>query len=557
MAIVKIKWNKSASDTLGYVLGEREEGDPVGSLNCSPEKDAAINEFEAVRSLSATRTRNEAIHVIQSWSPEESRRLSRDTVNEMGMKLASDYFKGHQFLVVTHSHGEHLHNHIVVNPVSLETGRRIANKKAHLYNLRRVNDSICADRGLSVLPPDAIGRARGLPDRAGQIAKFKGGSYLLDLMQKIDFARAYSTSHESFGGILSELGVATRINDQSITFYYGEEKRGKRGARLGKVYDKPGLDATFAANQARAALFGLPSTGALIPLEELRRARGASIPDYCRRNGIALATNAKGERIISGCNSVVVGENQWVNARNRTRGSLLEFAASHRNQTYLRAVAEINGSPSLLELERKLGPVKHRFVSVHVPKPGAPTWVTGVDRVASFIGAFGADRATARSLFDDGRIAPQANGRIRIFAHGARESFIEYAEPLPSKWVRSGASKTHRPFHASRGEGRDLVVFTDPLAFIRRRGRDVASDRRRSDGILALLDPVAAPVDKYLAENPHVRRVRVVVPQGRGTPQADLDFFHILRGRYATRGVEVEQVSPERALSRGGPSLSL
>jgi len=173
MAIVKIKWNKSASDTLGYVLGEREAGDPVDSRDCSPEKEAAVNEFEAVRSLATTQTRNEAIHVIQSWSPDESKRLSRDDVNAMGMKLAGDYFKGHQFLVVTHSHGEHLHNHIVVNPVNLETGRRIANKKAHLYNLRRANDAICAEKGLSVLPPDAIGRARGLPDRAGLVCALR------------------------------------------------------------------------------------------------------------------------------------------------------------------------------------------------------------------------------------------------------------------------------------------------------------------------------------------------------------------------------------------------
>ena len=66
---------------------------------------------------------NQSIHMIQSWSPAESKSLTRDHVHAMGIKLASRFAPGHQFIVQTHDDQPHYHNHIMINPVSIDTGK--------------------------------------------------------------------------------------------------------------------------------------------------------------------------------------------------------------------------------------------------------------------------------------------------------------------------------------------------------------------------------------------------------------------------------------------------
>lgn len=82
---------------------------------------------------------------MQSWSAEESHLLGKEQFHEIGRKLAERYFPGHEFVIKTHTDKAHTHNHIAVNAVNYETGRKFENKhiRHKLKELRRMSDRLC------------------------------------------------------------------------------------------------------------------------------------------------------------------------------------------------------------------------------------------------------------------------------------------------------------------------------------------------------------------------------------------------------------------------------
>ena len=138
MATVKIRFNRLAAPTIRYVLSHGRAGDPLDGENCTPDPKTLVEQFQAVREMHNFKGGNEIAHLIQSWSPEESQRLSPNGVNDMGRELAGRATsRGISVFVATHTDRDHIHNHIVVSTVHLETGKRIHNKFKHLHELRQ------------------------------------------------------------------------------------------------------------------------------------------------------------------------------------------------------------------------------------------------------------------------------------------------------------------------------------------------------------------------------------------------------------------------------------
>jgi len=405
MAYVKCRPVVNAAKQIRYLFAKQLPGDPSFGEKVTPEAEAAIQEFKAVRDLFPNKRRKwQAYEVFQSFSPEESKRLTREEVNDMGKALASEYFKGHQFIVVTHSDRAHLHNHIFVNAVNMETGRSIPPKLEHTYRLREISNQISRSRGLSVINQEASERASRAPAKVQRMRRFKGHSYILDMMEKADFAQKYATSYDQYKTILLEFGIGVQIENKNITYFYPGETRGKRGSKMGRNYNKTSLEKTFRENDEKfqkhpeglanlkAEINGMrskkgeslkfpvasskpekdygastktergsekyhyPSDDALkdslLPIDEIRRAREVSIIDYCKRNRIALATNEKGETVLKGKEFAVLSDREWVNTKNKTRGTIIEFVAARHNTSYLGAIAKINNNPRVL-LRRK------------------------------------------------------------------------------------------------------------------------------------------------------------------------------------------------------------
>ena len=82
-----------------------------------------------------------------------------------------------------------------------------------------------------------------------------------------------------------------------------------------------------------------------------------------------------------------------------------------------------------------------------------------------------------------------------------------------------------------------MTLFLDPKSYLKGGSSNLFDARHHRDGILVLMEPNKAVVDRYLTENPGVNKVHCVTPKGRGLVQSELDFFGVLKSHLATRGI--------------------
>ena len=68
------------------------------------------------------------------------------------MEFAKRFTKGkHSFIVCTHIDKSHVHNHIIINSVDLDCRRKFRNFWNSAWAIRRINDKLCLEHGLSVV----------------------------------------------------------------------------------------------------------------------------------------------------------------------------------------------------------------------------------------------------------------------------------------------------------------------------------------------------------------------------------------------------------------------
>ena len=88
-------------------------------------------------------------HFVQSFSENDD--LTPQEVNAIGLELAQRAFPGYEVVIATHIDTNHLHNHLVVNSVSCENGKKLHQNRDTLLTHRQLNDEICIAHGLCVL----------------------------------------------------------------------------------------------------------------------------------------------------------------------------------------------------------------------------------------------------------------------------------------------------------------------------------------------------------------------------------------------------------------------
>lgn len=144
MATIKLgKASQSAVGTLKYC---EQKAVVKSGKDCDVE--FAQRQFKTTRDLFGQDKGRQAYMVIQSFKPGE---VTAESANEIGLEFAEKCFKGHEVAVYTHTDKEHIHNHLVVNSVHFETGRKLQINKKDIYELQAYNDQIARNRGLSVL----------------------------------------------------------------------------------------------------------------------------------------------------------------------------------------------------------------------------------------------------------------------------------------------------------------------------------------------------------------------------------------------------------------------
>ncbi len=223
----------------------------VSGINCS--KHNAYNEMIAVKRRFGERGKNIAYHGYQSFAagevtPAEAHQIGVETARRM-------WGEKYQVIVTTHLNTDNVHNHFVVNSVSFKNGKKFRNGIGDRLELRKISDSICAERNKSVIEGHKFfsNKKEYWIEKSGQL------SHREMLRRDIDEALSLCTSHKSLEYYLKCLGYRFERD-----FYYDHPsikadgwKRSVRIDGLGERFSKEKIRERLLKNQRDPALYAI------------------------------------------------------------------------------------------------------------------------------------------------------------------------------------------------------------------------------------------------------------------------------------------------------------
>lgn len=235
MATTKLGNTKSASRAINYAEKRAEER---SGLNC--DIDYAKSSFKQTRALYGKENGIQAHTVIQSFKPGE---VTPEQCNQLGLELAEKIAPNHQVAIYTHTDKEHVHNHIVINSIDLETGRKYQSNKQQRDLVKQANDDICREHGLSV-PERDTAKLRYTQAEKSLIEKDQY-SWKDDLREKIEHAKEHTSDFKSFSEHLEKSGIEFKVRGKNVSYKPENVNKWVRGKTLGQDYDKGALEYEF------------------------------------------------------------------------------------------------------------------------------------------------------------------------------------------------------------------------------------------------------------------------------------------------------------------------
>lgn len=229
MATIKLSTTKNANALLKYA---EKRAEVSNSLDC--DTDYVRNQFKATREIWGKNGGIQAHHVIQSFKPDE---VDPQQANEIGLQLAEKLAKGHEVAVYTHTDKDHIHNHIVINAVNYEDGRKFhAHGQEAIDHVRKISDELCKEHGLSIVEEHSADVRYTLAEQS--LLEKGESSWKDEIRMAIDQAKEQTTSFEEFQERLKEEGVQATLRGKNITYEHLESNKKVRGTKLGLAYEK-------------------------------------------------------------------------------------------------------------------------------------------------------------------------------------------------------------------------------------------------------------------------------------------------------------------------------
>lgn len=216
MAIIKFTSGKINPRTvINYVCNKEKTTDKlISGKDCMPE--SCEYEFAEVKKAFGKTDGRTYYHMIQSFSPDD--RITPEQAHEVGLKMA-ELFEGYQVLVVTHTNKAHIHNHLVINSVNFENGKKLTISNQELERIKNYSNSICLKNGWDVTEAKT---------RRNRNPKWKQ-----IIIEDALTAMAESYSMDEYISKLKELGIYVSYNpDYKYMTYSDAEGHKCRDAKL-------------------------------------------------------------------------------------------------------------------------------------------------------------------------------------------------------------------------------------------------------------------------------------------------------------------------------------
>ena len=221
----------------GKTLDEGEQQYAVTGIGCRAE--SAAREMAAVQRRFGKAGGNVAYHAYQSFKTGE---VTAEECHRIGVETARRLWgNDRQVLVATHFNTGTYHNHFVVNPVNMWTGKKLEAKYEVYYKLRDMSDRICKEHGLSVIVP---GRDKGKSYIEHQAVQ-NGISYKAKLKAAIDRRIPASSSLEDLLARLQREGYEVK-RGKYISARAPDQERFTRLKTLGADYTEEAVTSRIA-----------------------------------------------------------------------------------------------------------------------------------------------------------------------------------------------------------------------------------------------------------------------------------------------------------------------
>lgn len=133
------KTKSSLYNILKYVgsQNEKKKDDRVyktTGINVSDDYKKAFKEMMLTKELHCKLDGRQYRHHIQSFKPGE---VDEETAHKMAVEFAEKNFKGFDVFISTHIDKGHIHNHIIINTVNIDTGMKFRELNKNEYNQKK------------------------------------------------------------------------------------------------------------------------------------------------------------------------------------------------------------------------------------------------------------------------------------------------------------------------------------------------------------------------------------------------------------------------------------
>lgn len=205
---------QSLKDVIDYAV-ESEKTEMqffVSGINCNPE--FARDQMTETKKIFGKQDGIIAFHGYQSFKPGEvTPELAHKIGKELAQKLWGDK---HEVIVATHLDRGHIHNHFVVNSVSMVDGKKFNACKQSYALMRKTSDELCLKYGLSI-----VEKPQKAPRRMTYLAEKNGENHQYDLLKfHIDDCLSRSSNIRIFIWQMEKKGYTFDFNRPEPTVYH-------------------------------------------------------------------------------------------------------------------------------------------------------------------------------------------------------------------------------------------------------------------------------------------------------------------------------------------------
>ncbi|HGI4862794.1 TPA: SAG1250 family conjugative relaxase [Streptococcus agalactiae] len=208
-----------------------------------------------------------AHHLIQSFSPEDN--LTPEEINRIGYETIKELTSGNfRFIVTTHTDRLHVHNHILINSVDLNSHKKLKWDYAQDRNLRMISDRLSKEAGAKIITPNRYSHEK--------FVTYRKSNHKFELKQRLYFLMENSKDFDDFLSKAEALNVQIDFSRKYARFLMTDMpmKRVIRGKQLDKR--QPYTEEYFREHFAKRAIeqcldFLLPRVRDLSQLLEFAR----------------------------------------------------------------------------------------------------------------------------------------------------------------------------------------------------------------------------------------------------------------------------------------------